>query len=177
MHSGLAKFYVEFEPRFRSKGSQPNQSSLSKVAELAFVGDKLISLYVAKQLILNGLSNAEATVVMGEVLSNASFSEIARKLELPIGSGVHANGTLLEAMVGFWHLSASFELPSFAEDADQPIYDRYSEAFHCLLDYLSAQCLNKHRNNSFVALFNLSDSDALALQLKQIQDQIKALTQ
>lgn len=149
MLAELKSFYMDNAQYFKPKGNGVGQSMDSRLAELALVGDKYLSYRISQELILSGLSNSQATIVMGQTLSNRYLSDIATQVDLPVGVGSHANGTLLEAMVGYWILSSRV---GTYETMDRT-FCKHQDAFEGLISYLVSKSLTVHRNTSFMDMF------------------------
>lgn len=151
----LKEFYDAYPYAFMYKGNLPGQSTNSKLNEFALIGDAYLKLQLAVRLLSRGYTNSQMTSALGKVLSNANLSELANKANLPIGNSVHANGSLLEALVGFWYNGQY--VPDVAANR---VHEHYGQLFEIhLINYLE-QCCIEEGDDQIASLYH-SASDAM----------------
>lgn len=148
MLSALKSFYLGYSSSLRFKGNQPGQDPNSKINELAMIGDAYLRYAVVTQLVLRGWGNSELTTAISRELSNRALSSIAQQAELPSSNSTHSEGTLLEAMVGLWHMGS---IISSREAND--VYLAHRQTFESLIDYIVSQCITFQNRNSFEGLY------------------------
>lgn len=133
---------------FRFRGNRPGEAMDTPIDELALIGDRYLYLEVTLRLFHKRLSNSQITVACSTFMSNAAFKEEAIRMGLvEPENATHASGTLLEALVGYWHLS------SRSPKGHEFVYLPYKECMEQFLDELVARCLTRTANNSLDDLF------------------------
>lgn len=140
--NSISDLYTRHRDKFAFRGNRPGESLQSKINELALIGDSYLYLEVRLALVNAGLNTSQIATSTSQHLSNYAMTNQAIALGLIPDShvGVHAAGTLLEAVFGYWHMSAR------RRDSKALIYTPYQSAFRGHIKSVVQSCITEHRH-------------------------------